>query len=68
MPELIPVSRPDFGPSGAAAVQAVLASHWVGIGPKTATDLVITQVGHFLRHVSLATQRRKLRKLNGVIP
>ncbi len=30
------MSQPDFGPSEAAAVQAVLASHWVGMGPKTA--------------------------------
>ena len=36
MPEIIPVSQPDFGPSEAAAVQAVLASHWVGMGPQTA--------------------------------
>ena len=36
MPEVIHVSQPDFGKTEAAAVQAVLASHWVGMGPKTA--------------------------------
>ena len=36
MPDIINVSQPDFGSSEAAAVQAVLASHWVGMGPKTA--------------------------------
>jgi perosamine synthetase len=30
------VSGPDFGKSEAAAVQSVIASHWVGMGPKTA--------------------------------
>ena len=35
MPDLINVSQPDFGPTEAAAVQAVLASHWVGMGPQT---------------------------------
>ncbi len=36
MPPLITVSQPDFGPLESAAVQAVLSSHWVGMGPKTA--------------------------------
>lgn len=35
-PDKINVSQPDFGPSEIAAVQTVLASHWVGMGPKTA--------------------------------
>ncbi len=33
---MINVSQPDFGPSETVAVQAVLTSHWVGMGPKTA--------------------------------
>ena len=36
MIEVVNVSQPDFGRPEAAAVQAVLASHWVGMGPKTA--------------------------------
>ncbi len=36
MSTLINVSQPDFGESEAAAIQAVLASHWVGMGPQTA--------------------------------
>jgi perosamine synthetase len=54
MPELIPVSRPDFGPAEAAAVQAVLASHWVGMGPRTAEFEVALAERLGVRHV-LAT-------------
>jgi perosamine synthetase len=51
MPEIIPVSRPDFGASEAAAVQTVLASHWVGMGPKTEAfeAALMEQLG--VRHV-----------------
>ena len=34
-PKLL-VSQPDLGPAEADAVQAVLQSHWVGMGPRTA--------------------------------
>jgi perosamine synthetase len=34
---MINVAQPDFGLSESAAVQAVLASHWVGMGPQTTT-------------------------------
>ncbi len=36
MSGLITVSQPDFGPAEIAAVQAVLTSRWVGMGPRTA--------------------------------
>ena len=33
---MITVSQPDFGPAETAAVQSVIASHWVSLGPRTA--------------------------------
>jgi perosamine synthetase len=36
MANFINVSQPDLGQAESDAVQAVLASHWVGMGPKTA--------------------------------
>ncbi len=51
MPDLITVSQPDFGQSESAAVQAVLASQWVGMGPKTATFETILAKRLQARHV-----------------
>jgi perosamine synthetase len=33
---MITVSQPDLGRTEAAAIQSVIASHWVGLGPRTA--------------------------------
>ncbi len=65
-PDIINVSQPDFGPSEAAAVQTVLASHWVGMGPKTAAfeaalaerlgvrQVITTSSGTAALHLALA--------------
>ena len=45
------MSQPDFGPSEAAAVEAVMASHWVGMGPKTAAFEAALALRLGVRHV-----------------
>jgi len=48
---LITVSQPDFGPTESAAVEAVLASHWVGMGPQTAAFEIALAERMAVRHV-----------------